>query len=209
MDKEKHRKPRIVVLASGRGSNFQSIIDAGKLGKLNGEIAGLISDNPHAFVLKRADKYGIPKIVVERGAFISDEDFQSGLIGAAKQFCPDLLVLAGFMRLLGKNFLNEFKDRIINIHPSLLPAFRGLNAQKQALEYGVKYTGCTVHFIDEGMDTGSIIDQRVVPVLPGDTEEILASRILREEHVLLVECINAILGGRVKRDGRKVTIIGG
>jgi phosphoribosylglycinamide formyltransferase-1 len=209
MDSITRQKPRIVVLASGRGTNFQAIIDASESGRLYGEVVGLISDNPDASALERAKRHGIPQVVVERKSFGSKREFDQGLAEAVKRFSPDLVVLAGFMRLVGKAFLDEYPEKVINIHPSLLPAFRGLDAQKQALEYGVRYTGCTVHFVDEGTDTGPIISQRVVPVLPDDTEDTLAARILSEEHALMVECINAVLAGKVRRNGRKVIMYGG
>ena len=193
MDSVAHGRPRIVVLASGQGTNFQAIIDASESGRLCGEVVGLISDNPDATALRRAKGHGIPRVVVERKSYRSKREFDLGLAEAVKRFSPDLVVLAGFMRLLGKGFLDEFPEKVINIHPSLLPAFRGLDAQKQALEYGVRYTGCTVHFVDEGTDTGPIIGQRVVPVMPDDTEDTLRARILVEEHALMIECINAVL----------------
>lgn len=200
------RKSRIVVLASGRGTNFQAIIDASESGRLSGEVVGLVSDNPNAAALERARRHGIPQVVVERKSSHSKREFDRCLREAVRQFAPDLAVLAGFMRLLGRDFLDEFQGKVINIHPSLLPAFRGLDAQKQALDYGVRYTGCTVHFVDEGTDTGPIIGQRVVPVMPDDTEDTLTARILVKEHALMVECINAVLTGRVRRDGRKVIV---
>jgi phosphoribosylglycinamide formyltransferase-1 len=209
MNSALRRKSRIVVLASGRGTNFQAIIDASESGRLSGEVVGLVSDNPNAAAPERARRHGIPQVVVERKSYPSKREFECGLREAVRQFSPDLVVLAGFMRLLGRDFLDEFSEKVINIHPSLLPAFRGLDAQKQALEYGVRYTGCTVHFVDEGTDTGPIIGQRVVPVMPDDTEDTLAARILVEEHSLMVECINALLAGRVRRDGRKVIMYGG
>jgi phosphoribosylglycinamide formyltransferase-1 len=209
MNSALRRKSRIVVLASGRGTNFQAIIDASESGRLSGEVVGLVSDNPNAAALERARRHGIPQVVVERKSYPSKREFECGLREAVRQFSPDLVVLAGFMRLLGRDFLDEFSEKVINIHPSLLPAFRGLDAQKQAMEYGVRYTGCTVHFVDEGTDTGPIIGQRVVPVMPDDTEDTLAARILVEEHSLMVECINALLAGRVRRDGRKVIMYGG
>ena len=209
MDSARRPKPRIVVMASGRGTNFQAIIDASDSGKLAGEVVGLICDNPNATALNRAERHGIPSVVVERKSYPSRRAFEYELVNAVKRFSPDLVVLAGFMWLLGKTFLNEFPEKVINIHPSLLPAFPGLDAQRQALDYGVRYTGCTVHFVDEGTDTGPIIGQRVVPVISGDTEDSLAARILVEEHALMVECINAVLEGKVKTDGRKVIIYGG
>ena len=209
MSNEARLRPRIVVLASGRGTNFQAIIDASESGRLSGEVVGLVCDNPDAAALKRADCHGIHGVVLERKSYPSKREYDFGLAQAVAEFSPDLIVLAGFMRLLGKAFLDEFPGKVINIHPSLLPAFPGLDAQKQALEYGVRYTGCTVHFVDEGADTGPIIGQRVVPVMPDDTLDTLSARILIEEHSLMVECINAVLAGRVRRDGRKVIMYGG
>ena len=200
---------RIVVLASGRGTNLQAIIDASESGRLLGKVVALVSDSPDAVALERARRHGIPQVVVDRKSYASKNEFDLGLLEAVRRLSRDLVVLAGFMRLLGRSFLERFPGKVINIHPSLLPAFKGLQAQKQALDYGVKYAGCTVHFVDEGVDTGPIIGQRVVPVLPDDTEDTLAARILVEEHSLLVECINAVLSGRVRTDGRKVTIDGG
>ncbi|MGB4002945.1 MAG: phosphoribosylglycinamide formyltransferase, partial [Bacillota bacterium] len=194
---------RIVVLASGRGTNLQAIIDASESGRLLGKVVALVSDSPDAVALERARRHGIPQVVVDRKSYASKNEFDLGLLEAVRRLSPDLVVLAGFMRLLGRSFLERFPGKVINIHPSLLPAFKGLQAQKQALDYGVKYAGCTVHFVDEGVDTGPIIGQRVVPVLPDDTEDTLAARILVEEHSLLVECINAVLSGRVRTDGRK------
>lgn len=196
----------IVVLASGRGTNFQAIIDAVERGKLPAKVAGLVCDNPGASALERAARHGIPRLVVARESYPSRSEFERGLVDAVRRFAPDLVVLAGFMRVLGNTVLSAFPQRIINIHPSLLPAFRGLDAQRQALEYGVRYSGCTVHFVDGGVDTGSIISQRVVPVMPDDTVDALAARILAQEHELLVECIKAIAEGRVRRDGRRVTV---
>ncbi|MEW6228657.1 MAG: phosphoribosylglycinamide formyltransferase [Bacillota bacterium] len=196
----------IVVLASGRGTNFQAIIDAVERGRLSAKVAGLVCDNPGASALERAARHGIPRLVVTREGYPSRSEFERGLVDAVRRFAPDLIVLAGFMRVLGNVFLSAFPGRIINIHPSLLPAFRGLDAQRQALEYGVRYSGCTVHFVDGGVDTGPIIGQRVVPVMPDDTVDALAARILVQEHELLVECIKAIAEGRVHRDGRRVTV---
>jgi len=196
----------IVVLASGRGTNFQAIIDAAETGRLLAKVAGLVCDNPDAPALERAARHRIPRLVVTRDSYASRSEFERDLVDAVRRFAPDLVVLAGFMRVLGDTFLSAFRDRIINIHPSLLPAFRGLDAQRQALEYGVRYSGCTVHFVDGGVDTGPIIGQRVVPVLPDDTVDALSARILTQEHELLVECIKAIAEGKVHRDGRRVTI---
>ncbi|MCR4403223.1 MAG: phosphoribosylglycinamide formyltransferase [Firmicutes bacterium] len=197
---------RLVVMASGRGTNLQAIIDAAQRGSLKAQVAGVVCDNPGARALERAAACRIPSSVVVREAYQSRSEFEMALVGAVRRFDPELVVLAGFMRVLGETFLQAFPGRIINIHPSLLPAFRGLEAQRQALEYGVKYTGCTVHFVDAGVDTGPIIGQRAVPVLPGDTVDSLSARILEHEHELLVECIRAIAEGRVKVEGRRVQV---
>lgn len=196
----------VVVMASGRGSNFQAIVDAAERGRLNARVVGVVCDNPDAPVLGRAASHGIPAAVVKRDAFASRAAFEEALVRAVAEFGPDLVVLAGFMRVLGRTFLEAFPGRVINIHPSLLPAFRGLEAQRQALEYGVKYSGCTVHFVDEGVDTGPILGQRVVPVMPDDTPESLSARILEQEHDLLVECIRALAEGRVRVEGRRVLV---
>ncbi|MGE5586878.1 MAG: phosphoribosylglycinamide formyltransferase [Clostridia bacterium] len=198
----------IVVMASGRGTNFQAIIDAAGRGRLQARVAGLVCDNPGALALGRAAAHGVPCAVVVREAYPSRDAFERALVCAVREFDPDLVVLAGFMRVLGRTFLEAFPGRIINIHPSLLPAFRGLEAQRQALEYGVKYSGCTVHFVDAGVDTGPIIGQRVVPVMPDDTVESLSARILEQEHELLVECIGAIAEGRVRAEGRRILVDG-
>ncbi len=198
----------LVVLASGRGTNFQAIVDAAERGRLSAVVAGLVSDNPEASVLERAARHRIPRAVVSREAYPSRREFERALVDAVMRFAPDLIVLAGFMRVLGDLFLSAFPGRIINIHPSLLPAFPGLDAQRQALEYGVRYSGCTVHFVDGGVDTGPIIGQRVVPVMPDDTVDVLADRILVQEHELLVECIEAMVEGRVRQEGRKTRWMG-
>lgn len=198
---------RIVVMASGRGTNFQAIIDAVETGQLHAaQVAGLVCDEPDAPALKRAAAHGVPAVVVARESHPSRASFERALAEAVGSFRPDLVVLAGFMRILGETFLGAFEGRVINIHPSLLPAFRGLDAQRQALEYGVRYSGCTVHFVDHGMDTGPIIGQRVVPVMPDDTVESLSARILEQEHGLLVECIAGIAEGRVRLEGRRVLL---
>jgi phosphoribosylglycinamide formyltransferase-1 len=185
-------KFRLAVLASGRGSNLQALIDAIQKGEISAEIAVVISDKPNAIALKRARKHNIPAITILRNDFPTREVFEEKILEAIKEYQCDLICLAGFMRILSPYFINNAKVKIINIHPSLLPAFPGLNAQKQALDYGVKFSGCTVHFVDEGMDTGPIILQAVVPVLDDDTEETLADRILKEEHRIYPEAIKLL-----------------
>jgi len=198
----------IAVLASGRGSNLEALIQAQKAGELKGEIALVISDNPRARALEKAARYGIPHQVIEPAAFPDRETFDEALIACIQQHRIQLIVLAGYMRLLSPRVIRAFPRKIINIHPSLLPAFPGLNAQEQAWRYGVKYSGCTVHFVDEGMDTGPIIAQRVVPVLPGDTPADLADRILQEEHRLYPQVVRWLAEGRISLEGRKVIIKG-
>lgn len=180
---------RLAVLVSGRGSNLQAIIDAIRTGRLQASVEIVVSDAADAPAVARARAAEIPAAVVRRRDYSSRAEFELALAGAVEKARPDLVVLAGFMMLLGPAFLDRFPGRVINIHPSLLPAFPGLEAQKQALEYGVKFSGCTVHYVDYGMDSGAIIDQRVVEVMPGDDVDSLSARILKQEHELLVDVI--------------------
>jgi len=187
---------RIVVLASGRGSNFQAILDRVREGTLPLEIAALISDNPDAKALTIAVNAGIRAIALDPRCFAHTKEYNGALMAAIAELAPDYIVLAGYMRILAAGMVKAYPRRILNIHPSLLPSFPGLHSQKQALDYGVKIAGCTVHFVDEGMDTGEIIAQRAVTVYPDDTEETLSARILTEEHqmysaVLLSLCQEA------------------
>ncbi|HON42639.1 MAG TPA: phosphoribosylglycinamide formyltransferase [Bacillota bacterium] len=183
---------RLAVLVSGRGSNLQAIIDAIRSGRLQASAEIVVSDAADAPAVARALEVGIPAVVVRRRDYSSRAEFELALAGAAEKARPDLVVLAGFMRLLGPAFLDRFPGRVINIHPSLLPAFPGLEAQRQALEYGVRFSGCTVHYVDYGMDSGAIIDQRVVEVMPGDSVDSLSARILEQEHELLVDVIGRL-----------------
>ena len=183
------RSIRLAVLVSGRGSNLQAIVDAVRAGRLQASVEIVASDVADAPAVARARAGGVPAAVVRRRDYPSRAEFELALAGAVEKARPDLVVLAGFMRLLGPAFLDRFRGRVINIHPSLLPAFPGLEAQKQALEYGVRFTGCTVHYVDYGMDSGAIIDQRVVEVIPGDDVDSLSARILEQEHELLVDVI--------------------
>jgi len=197
---------KLGVLISGNGSNLQSIIDHIEQGSLNAEIRIVISNNPDAFGLVRAKKHGILSAVLKSTDFKSKDDFDTELISTLKNHGVDLVVLAGFMRIISPVLLKAFPARIMNIHPALLPSFPGLHGQKQALDYGVKYSGCTVHFVDEGVDTGPIIIQAVVPVLDNDTEETLANRILKEEHKIYPQAIQLFAEGRLEVKGRKVRI---
>ncbi len=197
-------KLAIGVLASGRGSNLASIIAAIETGKINGEIKIVLSDQPRAQALVRAREAGIGARAIPRSDYSTKAEFESALAQALAGV--DLVVLAGFMRLLSPQFVEQFPGKIMNIHPALLPSFPGLDAQKQAVEYGVRFSGCTVHFVDGGMDTGPIILQAAVPVLPEDTPSVLAERILIEEHRLYPEAISLYAQGRLSILGRRVII---
>lgn len=189
---------KLAVLGSGNGSNFQSIADAISARELDAEVVGVFSDNEDAFILQRAVMLGIPGEYLGKPRYKTrtDPEMEHRLIRSLKEKGADLLVLAGFMRMIKDDLLDAFPGSIINIHPSLLPAFPGLAAWRQALEYGVKITGCTVHFVDKGMDTGKIILQRAVPVLDDDTPETLHARIQEQEHIAYPEAL-AILAGRM------------
>ncbi|WPM32769.1 phosphoribosylglycinamide formyltransferase [Hydrogenobacter sp. T-2] len=196
------------VLVSGRGSNLQAIIDAIEAGKLNDSISMVISDKEGVRAVDRCLKHGIPYRVIKRKDFRSKEEFEKALVEALKEAEVDLVVLAGFMRILSATFLGHFPMKVINIHPSLIPAFQGMHAQRQALDYGVKITGCTVHFVTEELDNGPVIAQACVPVFPEDTEESLSERILHHEHRILPQVIRWISEGRVRVEGRRVVVEG-
>jgi len=198
-----NKKLRLGVLVSGRGTNLQAIIDSINEGKLLAEIVIVISDNPKAMALERAKIANIPTAYVKPG---KKSEFEREIIRILEENKVDLIVLAGFMRILSADFVSRFPLRIINIHPSLLPSFPGLEAQRQALEYGVKITGCTVHFVNEIVDGGPIILQEAVPVYDDDTVESLSARILEKEHKILVEAIRLFGENRLKVVGRRVFI---
>jgi phosphoribosylglycinamide formyltransferase-1 len=199
---------RIGVLGSGKGSNLQSIIDNVAAGTIPARIACVISDVENAYILERARKHGIEAIYMPPGKHKTklDRETETKYIECLKNRGVGLVALAGFMRMLKEDFIAAFSNRIINIHPSILPAFRGLEAWKQALDYGVKYTGCTVHFVEIGMDTGPIILQAAVEVKDEDTPETLHQRIQVEEHRIYPETIRLITEGRVEIHGRKVIV---
>jgi len=199
---------KIGVLASGRGSNFQSIIDAIQEGRLPAEVKLLITDNPDAFAIERAKKHAIEHLVLVPKAYASKGDFFDAAAKELKSRGVRLVVLAGFMRLVGKPLVDAFPNRIMNIHPALLPSFPGLHGQEQARAYGVKISGCSVHFVDEGMDTGPVIIQAAVPVKDDDTEETLSARILRCEHKIYPEAIKLFCEGKIEVVGRRVKIKG-
>lgn len=194
------------VLVSGRGSNLHAIFDAIQAERLKGKIGVVISDNPDAPAIKRMAGFGITTVVIERQKFASRQAFEMAVAAELNLHHVELVILAGFMRILGPEFIQLFSGRIMNIHPALLPAFPGLDAQAQALKYGVKVSGCTVHFVDEGMDTGPIILQEAVPVHDDDTMQTLSERILHVEHVLYPRAIGLYCEGRLKLDGRRVII---
>ncbi|MBI5664355.1 MAG: phosphoribosylglycinamide formyltransferase [Nitrospirae bacterium] len=196
------------VLASGSGSNFQAIIDGIDSGYLNARIAVLITDNPGAFALERAKDHNIEALVLRPRDFTDKDSYYSHIAGELKKRGVDLVVLAGFMRVVGKGLIDQFRDKIMNIHPALLPSFPGLHGQKQAADYGVKISGCTVHFVDEGMDTGPIIIQAAVPAYHDDTEDSLGARILKQEHRIYPYAIRLYSEGRLSINGRKVIIKG-
>ena len=196
----------IGILVSGRGSNMLAIADAIAAGQVPACIKVVISDRPGAPALAAARQRGIEVMTLSRKQYPSRAAFETALAAALKDKGVELVVLAGFMRLLSQTFLNQFPQRVINIHPALLPAFPGLDAQRQAWEYGVKFSGCSVHFVDEGVDTGPIIAQAVVPVLDTDIPETLAERILAEEHRLYPQVIKWLAEGRVEVRGRRVFI---
>lgn len=194
---------RLGILISGRGSNLQAIIDAISAGRLRASIAVVISNVPGALGLERARQAGIDTLVMPHIDWPTRGDYDRALADALGARRVDLVCLAGFMRLLGPTFIDAFPDRVLNIHPSLLPSFPGLNAQRQALEHGVKLTGVTVHFVNAQLDAGPIIMQATVPVLPTDTDESLSTRILVEEHLLYPEAIDIVLSGGWRVEGRR------
>ena len=195
------------VLVSGRGSNLQAVLDRIADGYLPLEIGVVISDKADAYALERAANVGIKTVVVARKECASKEEFEDKIHAALLEAGCELVVLAGFMRILSGNFVSKWHNKIINIHPALLPSFPGLDGQGQALEYGVKFTGCTVHFVDEGTDTGPIILQKVVPVLDDDTHDTLAARILEQEHKAMPEALKLWAEGKLVIEGRKVKIL--
>ena len=201
------REEKIGVLCSGRGSNLASIIDAIERGEIRAEIAVVIADKADAYALERAREKGIPAVAVVYRDYAERADFERALLTELHAHGVTLVVLAGFMRILSPVFVHAYTGRILNIHPALLPSFPGAHAHRDVLAYGVKVSGCTVHFVDEGMDSGPIILQASVPVQEGDTEETLAARVLAQEHRIFPEAIKLYVEGRLRTDGRKVHIL--
>ena len=196
----------IGILASGRGSNFQSIIDSIESGNLSAKIAILITDKSDAYAIERASKHNIETLIIKPSDFSDKNEYYSHIAVELKKRNVGLVVLAGFMRVVGKALIDQFPDRVINIHPALLPSFPGLHGHKDAIDYGVRISGCTVHFADEGVDTGPIIMQAAVPAYHDDTEDTLSERILKQEHRIYPYAIKLFAEGKISIDGRKVTI---
>lgn len=199
-------RARLGVLVSGSGSNLQALLDACAQADYPAEVVCVVSNMPTAYALERARKAGVPTVVLEHKAFASRADFDRALGEELRRAGVEWVCLAGFMRLLGADFLAGFPGRVLNIHPALLPAFPGLHAPRQALERGVKIAGCTVHFVDAGTDTGPIIAQAAVPVLPGDDEASLSARILVEEHRLYPLAVRLAVTGKVAMEGTRTRV---
>lgn len=198
---------RAAVLASGRGSNLQALLEVCKKGGLPLEIVGVGTDKPEVGALRRAEEAGVPNRVFRVKDYADRQAQEEAIRSWLREKRVELLLLAGYMKVLGSQFIRQAGFPILNIHPSLLPAFPGLHAQRQALEYGVKVSGCTVHFVDDHLDGGPIILQEAAPVLPGDTEESLAERILEVEHRLYPEAVRLLVLGKLKVVGRRVQIL--
>jgi len=196
------------VLVSGSGTNLQAILDAVVQGRIDVELKVVVSNRPRAAAIQRARDAGVPVAVVNHKQFDSREAFESELVEVLRGHGVQWVALAGFMRVLTPRFLDAFPDHVVNIHPALLPAFPGTHGPRQALEHGVRFSGCTVHFVDGGTDTGPIIAQAVVPVLDTDTAETLAARILQQEHQTYPWVLQLLAQGRVVRSGRRVRVTG-
>ena len=197
---------RLGVLVSGSGTNLQAIIDRIESGDISAEIACVISNKADAYALTRAAKHGIPVVVHENAKFSERQSYDAETVAILRRHKVELVVLAGFMRILTDVMVYAYPNAIMNIHPALLPSFPGLHAQQQALDYGVRFSGCTVHFVDSGTDTGPIILQSVVPVEQDDTEETLSARIQKAEHQTFAEAIRLFVDGKIRVEGRKVQL---
>jgi phosphoribosylglycinamide formyltransferase-1 len=203
---------RVAVLASGRGSNLQAIIDAIEAGQVQAQIVAVISNKKDAVALDRARKHGLPELFVDPKPFAGQPDSREAydrvLLEVLQQQHVELVLLAGYMKIVTAVLVNVFANRMMNIHPSLLPSFPGLEVQKKAIDWGCKLAGCTVHFVTEGVDEGPIIVQAAVPVLDSDTPEALAARILEQEHKIYPQAVQLFAEGRLKVNGRQVQIAG-
>ena len=195
---------KLAILVSGYGSNLQAIIDNIERNYLSAEIALVLSNVKNAFALERGKKHGLETIFLDPKTFTNRDDYEDKMIEILQSKSIDLICLAGFMRILSKKFIQTFPKKIINIHPSLLPAFPGLNVQKKALEYGAKFSGCTVHFVNEEVDGGPIILQSTVPILDEDDTESLSGKILEQEHIIYPEAIRLIIEKKLTFSGRRV-----
>lgn len=200
------RKLKLGVLASGSGTNLQAILESCQKNTIDAEVKIVISDVPSAKAIERAKNFGVATSIHERKKYPSKKDYEQAIINDLKKYGVDIICLAGYMRIIGKEFLAAFPNQVINIHPALLPSFPGLDAQKQAFEYGVKTSGCTVHFVDELTDHGPIITQAAVQVLEDDTAETLKNRILKEEYRIYSEAIGLIAEDRITIENRRVRI---
>ncbi|TGL90753.1 phosphoribosylglycinamide formyltransferase [Leptospira congkakensis] len=198
---------RVVFLASGRGSNFTASVEYIRKKKLKIDLVALVTDNPEAKALGIAKSFGIPTKVIPYSNYPQKAEYHKDLLGEVETYNPDLIVACGYMRILKPEFVRRFRNRIINVHPSLLPAFPGLDSQKQALDYGVKVAGCTVHFVEEGVDTGPIILQKAIAIAPEWTEKELSLAILAEEHKILPLAIQLFCEDKLKIKERKVEIL--
>jgi phosphoribosylglycinamide formyltransferase-1 len=198
---------KIAVFASGRGTNLAAIIKAKSKGLINADIALVVSDNKKALALKKAQRAGIKAVFVDPQRFLTMPEFENEIVKAVEAEGIDLIVLAGFMRILSSDFVSRFQNKIINIHPAILPSFKGSQAIKDAYEFGIKVTGVTVHFVDNEMDNGPIILQKAVPIDEADTLETLESKIHKVEHKIYPEAIKLFIEGRLKIEGRKVKIV--
>lgn len=199
-------KHRLAVLVSGRGTNLQAILDAVVRGSLEMQVVGVFSDRPEPYAFQRAEEHGIPTVFVNPACYSTREDYDAALAREVGAFRPDTIALAGFMRILTPVFLDAFQGKVVNIHPALLPAFPGLEGQRKALDYGVHYSGCTVHFVDASVDSGPIILQSVVPVYQSDTVETLTKRILAKEHLTYPAALQLLAEERLSIQGRRVII---
>ena len=199
---------KLGIFGSGSGTNCQAIIDAIEAGKLDAEIKCVLSDNENAYILERARKHNIPAIYFDCAPFKTklDGEAEQKVLKILEEHDVNLIALAGFMRIVKDGLLNAYAGRMINIHPSLLPSFPGLDGGKQAFDYGVKYTGCTVHFVDAGVDTGAVINQRIIAIENDDTLESMMEKLHAQEHIAYPEALQWIAEGLIQRDGRRITL---